>query len=60
MAGVANKVKYTEVNHHQQGRTGGGPRSNTKTGPASGNIRKNPTKSGGINRGTKGKMAQRG
>ena len=57
MAGVQNKVNYSETNNHTQGKTGTGPRSNTKTGPASGSIRKNPTKSGGINRATKGKMA---
>lgn len=57
MAGVANKVKYTEVNHHSQGKTGSGPRSNTKSGPATGNKgHVNRTKGGGINRATKGKM----
>ena len=57
MAGVMNKVPYSETNNHKQGKTGSGPRANTKVGPATGRKgHVNPTKSGGINRATKGKM----
>lgn len=51
------KVPYRETTNQNQGKSGGGPRSNVKSGPATGNRgHVNKTKSGGINRPTKGKM----
>jgi len=53
MAQPASKVPYREINHHPQGRSGG--KVPMKPGPAKGNRGVvNPTKSGGINRPTRG------
>lgn len=54
MAQPATKAPFTEVSNQSGGRTGS--KVKTKPGPArsDGKIRSNPTKSGGINRATKG------
>jgi len=52
MAQPVNKVSYTEINNHKQGRKGG--KTMQKPGPAKGSRGKvNPTKSGGIFRAPK-------
>ena len=52
----AGKTKYRETNSQKQGKSGG--KVPVKPGPAKGRRgHVNPTKSGGINRPTKGKMA---
>jgi len=51
----AGKTGYREINSQKQGKTGG--KVPIKPGPAKGNRgHVNPTKGGGINRPTKGKM----
>jgi len=54
MAGQsAGKAKFREINNHSQGRSGS--KVERKPGPAKGNRGVvNPTKSGGINRPTRG------
>lgn len=54
MAGQsAGKAKFREINNYPQGRSGA--KVPMKPGPAKGNRGKvNPTKSGGINRPTRG------
>ena len=52
----AGKTKYRETNSQKQGKSGG--KVPVKPGPAKGRRgHVNPTKNGGINRPTKGKMA---
>lgn len=53
MAQNTSKVAYRETNNHSQGKSGA--KVPMKKGPAAGNSgMKNPTKSGGIYRPTKG------